>query len=89
MTEAVSVTKARIRIGAPQCGQTRGNTSSILASSIAHKEAAYERCTVAAACSAELPGGRHGAASEGACAAVPVAIAVACAHPGAFGASTP
>jgi hypothetical protein len=49
VTEAVSVTKARIHIGAPQCGQTRGNTSSILARRVAPREEAYAQGTVSAA----------------------------------------
>jgi hypothetical protein len=79
VTEAVSVTKARIRIAAPQCGQTSANTSSILASSPAHREAAR---------SAGPPGGGPGAAS-GRAGALPGAIAVSAARQGAFGARTP
>jgi ribosomal protein S14 len=93
VTEAVSVTKARIRIGAPQCGQTRGNTSSILASRIAYREVAHDRCTVAAVRSSvlgvERPAGRHGVASGGAGAAVLAAIAVTGARPGTWGARPP
>jgi hypothetical protein len=40
VTEAVAVTKARIRLRAPPCGQTRGNPSSMLASRIAPREVA-------------------------------------------------
>jgi hypothetical protein len=63
VTEAVSVTKAMIRIGVPPCGQSSGNPSSILASRLAPREVADDRCSVSAARSSvlvvERPAGRH------------------------------